>query len=213
MAPKAQASTSKGKVGGKKPLFVLAHGAGHAVKGCKHKDLQAWAKALRKFGDVVDTLKYRKPYNLMGNLCTTHIDVLEKALGPNARKIVLVGFGMGARVAVHMMSKTPGDDGKPLPDVPTHVLKAVTGMVAVNYPLLRVGTREVRARPLLALGSKAPRMLFVAGPKDPHMDLSKLEAIRKKMKPRSKLLALPSGESEKPAEFNELAKEIARFVQ
>jgi pimeloyl-ACP methyl ester carboxylesterase len=216
MAPvPAKKTVQKTKVSaaGGKPLFVLAHGAGHAAKGCKHKDLQAWAKALRRFGDVVDTLKYSKPYNLMGNLCAAHSAVVEKALGTKARKVILVGFGMGARVAVHMMGRTPGDDGKALPDIPPAVLKAVKGMIAVNYPLLRVGTREVRARPLLALQKSAPRTLFVAGPKDPHMSVPALEAIRKKMGAQTKLLALPLGESEKPAELAEVVQQIARFVQ
>jgi len=204
--------TKKALIAGK-PLFILAHGAGHAAKGCKHKDLQAWAKALRSMGDVVDTLKYGKPYNLMGKLCATHCATVEKALASKPRPIVLVGFGMGARVAVHMMGKTPGDDKKPLPDIPVAVLKAVKGMVAVNYPLLRVGTREVRAGPLLALPKNAPKTLFVTGPKDPHMDISKLEAIRKKMKTRTQLLTLPLGESEKPAMLPEVVQQIARFMQ
>merc|ERR1712228_656200 len=99
-----------------------------------------------------------------------------------------------------MMGKTPGDDGKPLPDIPVAVVNAVKGMVAVNYPLLRVGSREVRSKPLLALPKNAPRMLFVAAPKDAHMDSAKLEAIRRKMKPKTQVVALPNGESEKPAD-------------
>ena len=47
--------------------------------------------------------------------------------------MVLVGLGMGARVAVHMMSKTPGDDGKALPEISNDLLKSVKGMVAINY--------------------------------------------------------------------------------
>mmetsp|Transcript_88908 Transcript_88908/g.167540 ORF Transcript_88908/g.167540 Transcript_88908/m.167540 type:complete len:231 (-) Transcript_88908:119-811(-) len=211
LAPPAKAVKKAPNAG--KPLFILAHGAGHAVQGCKHKDVQAWAKALRRFGDVVDTLKYGKPYNLMGNLCATHSAVVEKALGSKARSVVLVGFGMGARVAMHMMGHTPGDDGKPLPDTPLAVLKAVQGMVAVNYPLLRVGTREVRAGPLLALTKNAPRTLFVAGSKDPHMDISKLEAIRKKMKSRTELLQLPLGMSEKPDSLTDVVQDIARFIR
>merc|ERR1719291_1558278 len=121
----------------------------------------------------------------MGNLSATHGAVIEKALGSKARPVVLIGLGMGARVAVHMMGRSPGDDGKPLPDISPAVLKSIKGMVAVNYPLLRVGSREVRAKPLLALPKTAPRTLFVAGPRDPHMDLSKLNAIRKKMKART----------------------------
>merc|ERR1712232_1029972 len=182
--------------GSNKAVFILAHGAGHAPKGCKHKDIQAWATALRAHGDVVDTLKYGKPYNLMGKLCADHAAIIQKAVSAKSKPVVLVGFGMGARVAVHMIGKTPGDDGKPLPDIPNTVLKAVRGMVAINYPLLRVGSREVRAKPLLALPKNAPKMLFVVGSKDAHMDSGKLEGIRKKMKANMKICILPGGESE-----------------
>merc|ERR1711924_219348 len=198
---------------GNKPVFILAHGAGHAPKGCKHKDIQAWATALRAHGDVVDTLKYGKPYNLMGNLCATHAGIIQKAVSSKAKPVVLVGFGMGARVAVHMIGKTPGDDGKPLPDIPETVRKAVRGMVAINYPLLRVGSREVRSKPLLALPKNAPKMLFVAAPKDGNMDILKLKAITKKMKPKTQVVALPDGESEKPADRKAVVQQIAQFAR
>jgi pimeloyl-ACP methyl ester carboxylesterase len=211
IALKKKAASAGAKSGGKL-LFVLAHGAGHAPKGCKHKDVQAWAKALRAHGDVVDTLKYGKPYNLMGNLCATHSSVIDKAANGKAGKVVLVGLGMGARVAVHMMGKTPGDDGKPLPAIPPSVLK-VKGMVAINYPLLRVGSREVRAKPLLAMPKNAPKTFFVAAPKDAHMDLSKLTGIAKKMKTKTKLHVLPEGESEKPIDMKGVVQQIAQFMR
>merc|ERR1712194_629977 len=162
-----------------KAVFVLAHGAGHAAKGCKHKDIQAWAKALRAQGDVVDTLKYGKPYNLMGNLCTAHAAVIQKAIRSKARPVVLVSFGMGARVAVHMMGKTPGDDGKPLP----------------------------------ALPKNSPKTLFIVGPKDAHMDYAKLAAIRKSMKSKTKVISLPDGESERPADMKEVVQQIAQLMR
>merc|ERR1712232_1131682 len=199
--------------GSNKAVFILAHGAGHAPKGCKHKDIQAWATTLRAHGDVVDTLKYGKPYNPMGNLCAAHAAIIQKVVSSKAKPVVLVGFGMGARVAVHMIGKTPGDDGKPLPDIPNAVLKSVKGMVAVNYPLLRVGSREVRSKPLLALPRDAPKMLFVAAPRDAHMDSAKLEAIRKKMKPKTRVVALSDGESEKPADRKAVVQQIAQFAR
>jgi hypothetical protein len=164
-------------------------------------------------GDVVDTLKYGKPYNLMGNLCTAHAAVIQKAISSKLRPVILVSFGMGARVAVHMMGNTPGDDGKPLPDIPAAVRKAVKGMVSVNYPLLRVGSREVRSKPLLALPKNAPKTLFVLGPKDAHMDSAKLEAIRKKMKSTTKVIALSDGESEKPVDRKAVVQQIAHLMR
>merc|ERR1711924_228081 len=111
-----------------------------------------------------------------------------------------------------MMSNSPGDDGKPL-SIPPSIIKNVHKMVAINYPLLRVGSREVRSKPLLALSKGAPRTLFVTGPKDPHMDSSKLGAIMKKMKNSTKLIPLPSGESEKPNDLKDLVQQIGRFVK
>merc|ERR1712113_593010 len=108
---------------------------------------------------------------------------------------------------------TPGDDGKPLPNVPARMRKAVKGMVAINYPLLRVGTREVRARPLLALPKGSPHVLFVSGPQDPHMDISKLDAIRKKMKVRTELVALSTGFSETPGTLTDVVQRIAHFIK
>merc|ERR1711879_1071099 len=136
----------------------------------------------------------------------------QKTVDSKAKPVVLVGFGMGARVAVHMIGNTPGDDGKPLSDIPRSVLKAVKGMVAINYPLLRVGSREVRSKPLLALPKNAPKMLFVAAPKDAHMDCGKLDAVRKKMKSKTQIMALPDGESEKPADRKAVVQQIAQFV-
>jgi len=210
---KRSSAITKTKAGASKAVFILAHGAGHAPKGCKHKDVQAWAKALRAHGDVIDTLKYGKPYNLMGNLCSTHAGIIEKAIGSKAKQVFLVGLGMGARVAVHMTGKTPGDDGKPLPAIPETVIKAVKGMVAINYPLLRVGSREVRSKPLLALSNKSPKMLFITAPKDAHMDSAKLKAITKKMKPKTQMLELVEGESEKPTDMKAVVQQIAQFAR
>ena len=36
----------------------------------------------------------------MGNLCAAHSGVIEKALSSKSRPVILVGLGMGARVAV-----------------------------------------------------------------------------------------------------------------
>merc|ERR1711957_960018 len=113
----------------------------------------------------------------------------------------------------HMMGKTPGDDGKPLPDTAPATLKAVKGMVAVNYPLLRVGTREVRSKPLLALSTGAPKMLFVVGPKDPHVDAAKLGVVAKKMKVKTTVISLPGSMSEKPVDMKEVVQQIAQFMR
>jgi hypothetical protein len=196
----------------KRPLFVLAHGAGHYPKGCSHPDVKAWSKQLKHIGDVVDVLKYPKPFNLMANMCAAHTHVIEKAMPKSKQPIVLVGLGMGARVAVHMMSGTPGDDGKPL-SIPPSITKGIHKMIAINYPLLKVGSREVRSKPLLALKKGGPSTLFISGPKDAHMDQVRLKSICNKMKVKTKSVCIPAGESEKPgAFFTELVKEIRGFA-
>ena len=108
---------------------------------------------------------------------------------------------MGARVAVHLLSGAPGDDGKPLPEVPDAVKEKVVGAVAIDYPLLRVGTREVRSAPLLALPDDAPPMLFVSGSSDKHSDAAKLGGVMKKMKTKVSLHQLEGG-SESPDDFD-----------
>merc|ERR1712146_501165 len=112
-----------------------------------------------------------------------------------------------------MMGKTPGDDGKPLPEIPAAVRSAVKGMVAVNYPLLRVGSRDVRSKPLLALPKGSAKMLFVMGRKDAHMDSAKLKAVCKKMKVKPRLLELSDGESEKPADVKAVVQQIAQLMR
>lgn len=212
---KQPASKSKRTVAvkhSKRPIFVLAHGAGHYPKGCNHPDVKAWSTRLKQLGDVVDVLKYPKPFNLMANLCAAHVQIIEKVMSKSKQPIVLVGLGMGARVAVHMLGNLPGDDGKDL-CVPQSVTKGVRKMIAINYPLLRVGSRDVRSKPLLALKKGGPSMLFINGPKDAHMDEAKLSSICKNMKVKTKTVCTPAGESEKPGSFfDDLMKDISNFA-
>lgn len=56
-------------------------------------------------------------------------------------------------------------------------------------------------------------MLFVVGPKDPHVDAAKLGAVRKKMKVKTQVIELPSGESEKPVDMKGLVQQIAQFAR
>ena len=187
--------------------FVLAHAAGHHPAGAKHPTMQRWAAALQQFGTVHDALVYPKPFNLMPRLVQAHIEAIQRAKGS---KVVLVGVGMGARVAVHLLSGLPGDDGKPLPAVPPAVRECIAASVAIDYPLLRVGTREVRSAPLLALPADMSPLLLVCGPSDKHADAAKLGAIVKQMKGAVSLLKLESG-SESPNEAD-LNAVVARAV-
>ena len=108
------------------------------------------------------------------------------------------------------MSGATGDDGKPLPAVATSTRARVSLMVAVDYPLLRVGTREVRSTPLVALPATAPTTLFVRGPEDKHADAAKLRTVIKQMKSRAELVELQSG-SEQP-DSEDLEAVVKRIV-
>ena len=122
--------------------------------------------------------------------------MLQSCAGKHDR-ILLVGVGMGARVAAHMLSSVPGDDGKSLQSLPSAAAKAkVVAVCAIAYPLLRVGSRELRDKPLRAQEKQAP-WLFVNGSKDKHMDNKKLQAVRKAMKCNSTVMDVDGG-SENP---------------
>merc|ERR1712146_878224 len=95
---------------------------------------------------------------------------------------------MGARVAAHLLCGVPGDDGKPLPEVPAALKRCVKVCVCVDYPLLRVGSREPRVKPLLAMPGSGPTLLFVRGTSDKNMDSNKLPT--KQIKPRAEVLVL-----------------------
>ena len=171
--------------------FVLAHSAGHHPGGAQHPTMQRWAAALKDHGTVHETLVYPKPFNLMPRLTAAHAMAIEGV--PSDARVVLVGIGMGARVAVHLMGGTPGDDGKPLPPVAASTRERVVLMIAIDYPLLRVGTREMRSAPLIALPSTAPRTLFVHGLADKHSDEAKLRSVIKQMRSDAELLTVQGG--------------------
>ena len=60
----------------------------------------------RRHGTVHHALVYPKPFNLMARLVSAHEKVISAT--PCDAKVVLVGVGMGARVAVHLMSGNAG---------------------------------------------------------------------------------------------------------
>ncbi len=185
----------------RKIQIVIAHAAGHHPAGAKHPSMAPWLDAFKSIGTVHDGLVYPRPFNLMPRLVDAHAKVIGTAA--KAGPVVLVGVGMGARVAVHLLSGSPGDDGKPLAPVASELKASVCACVAVDYPLLRVGTREVRAAPLLSLEAGAPPMLFVRGPGDKHMDASKLP-LQKMQVPASELIVANKSESPSNAEMEQV---------
>jgi len=212
-APAVPEASKKAKKGaGAKPHIVLAHSAGHHPAGGKHPAMQRWASAFRSIGQVHDTLVYPKPFNLMPRLVDAHVSAIGAAVEKGGKSpVVLVGVGMGARVAVHLLSGAAGDDGKPLGTVPDSVKASIKACVCIDYPLLRVGTREARTAPLLAVPASGPKMLFVRGPEDKHMDASKLPLKRLKA-PAAELLVAGKSESPSAQDIAAVVKRVATMV-
>lgn len=204
-APKKQARASDVV----RPQILLLHHSAHHPQGSKHPAMQTWAKALAAVGDVHDSIVFPKPFNLMPRLVGTLETALAAAAGPGCkRRVLLVGVGMGARVAAHLLSGASGDDGKPLPPVAANLKAKVTGCVCVDYPLLRVGSREVRAQPLLAMPADGPPLLFVHGAMDKHMDRAKLPI--KRIKPAVHVFNV-GGKSCSPSE-EDMAAAVKRIA-
>ena len=141
------------------PAIVLAHGAGSSSS---HAAMKAWRSRLTPIAGKVFMLDYPKGHQ-MAQLTAAHAAAVTEAYEDGYREIILVGSGMGARVAVHLLGSTAGDDGEPIAPLKPHVGACVKAQVALGYPLTQVGSSEVRDAPLRALTADAPPLLFVSG--------------------------------------------------
>ena len=141
------------------PAIVLAHGAGSSSS---HAAMKAWRSRLTPIAGKVFMLDYPKGHQ-MAQLTAAHAAAVTEAYEDGYREIILVGSGMGARVAVHLLGSTAGDDGEPTAPLEPHVRACVKAQVALGYPLTQVGSSEVRDAPLRALTADAPPLLFVSG--------------------------------------------------
>ena len=118
---------------------------------------------------------YARPYQ-MESLVATHREAVRAAIEAGHKEIVLVGCSMGARVALHMLTSLPPAEGAALPQLEPELRACIRCQVALGYPLLRVGTQEVRDGPIRALRAEDPPILFVSGDQDPHMSFEALKA-------------------------------------
>ena len=141
------------------PAIVLAHGAGSSSS---HAAMKAWRGRLTPIAGKVFMLDYPKGHQ-MAQLTAAHAAAVTEAYEDGYREIILVGIGMGARVAVHLLGSTAGDEGEPVAPLEPHVRACVKAQVALGYPLTQVGSSEVRDAPLRALTADAPPLLFVSG--------------------------------------------------
>ena len=155
------------------PAIVLAHGAGSSSS---HAAIKAWRSRLTPIAGKVFALDYPKGHQ-MAELAAAHAVAVTEAYEDGYREIILVGSGMGARVAVHLLGSTAGDDGEVVVPLEPSVRACVKAQVALGYPLTQVGSAEVRDSPLRALAADAPPLLFVSGT-NPMTQLEVLERVR-----------------------------------
>ena len=155
------------------PAIVLAHGAGSSSS---HAAIKAWRSRLTPIAGKVFALDYPKGHQ-MAQLAAAHAAAVTEAYEDGYREIILVGSGMGARVAVHLLGSTAGDDGEAVAPLEPSVRACVKAQVALGYPLTQMGSSEVRDSPLRALAADAPPLLFVSGT-SPMTQLEVLERVR-----------------------------------
>ena len=163
---------------------VLAHGAGGSSS---HSSMKAWKARLQPLCDDVLMVDFPRPHQLSTQLAA-FTDAIRRALKMGHKRVVLVGVGMGARIALTLLSgvtdeeeqppTAPPTEPPPAPPLPAKLRDSVVGVVALGYPLMRIGSAAARDAPLRALGADSPPVLLVSGSKDAHMDLTKLEAAR-----------------------------------
>ena len=154
------------------PPIVLAHGAGSSSS---HAAVKAWRSRLTPIAGKVFTFDYPRPHH-MALLAAAHAAAVTDAYEDGYREIVLVGSGMGARVAAHLLGSTACNNGEAVAPLEPSVRACVKAQVALGYPLTQVGSTEVRDAPLRALASDAPPLLFVSGT-NPMTQLEVLERV------------------------------------
>ena len=135
---------------------VLAHGAGGSSS---HASMRAWRERLAPWCDAVLAFDFPRPSTDFARLVEAYAAEAAAAVAAGHRRVVLVGAGLGARVA-HLVTGLPaegetgaGGEGRagaeprqlPCPSdaaadaaaLPPHVRRAICGVVALGYPLLR----------------------------------------------------------------------------
>ncbi len=159
-----------------RPLFLFAHGAGAASDSAW---MLGWRKRLETLGKV-SAFDYpymragRRSPDRLPKLIEAHREALASARRGHRGPVVLIGKSMGSRVGCHLALE-----------------ERVDALVCLGYPLKGAGkTAAVRDEVLLAL--RTP-ILFVQGTRDPLCPLDLLEKVRRKMKAKSELFVVETG--------------------
>ncbi len=159
-----------------RPLFLFSHGAGAPSSS---DWMQSWKTRLAKLGKVV---AFDYPYMREGRrspdrlpkLIEAHREALASARRRHKGPVVLIGKSMGSRVGCHLALEEPVD-----------------ALVCLGYPLKGAGkTGAVRDEVLLALETP---ILFVQGTRDPLCPLELLSKVQRRMKAKSELFVVETG--------------------
>ena len=174
--------------------ILLAHGAGGSSS---HASMKAWKQRLSHLADAVIMVDFARPYK-MGTQTAAYLAALRAAKKAGHTRAVLVGVGMGAQVALHLLSGVSGDTGgggggggggddndgndeeeeEVVAPVPALLRELMVGVVGLGLPLLKIGSSEPRDAALRALPADSPPVLLVSGSADPRMSLPALDAAR-----------------------------------
>ena len=198
--------------------IVLAHGAGGSSS---HGSIKAWKRRLEELDhpcgpDLVFPFDFPKPHSIDTQVAA-FIAAIRRVRKLGHRRIVVAGVGMGARVALSMLTGVVDDEGgaaaaadeaaagdaeaeadnnpNPLPEVPPAVRASIVGVLALGYPLMRIGSDVPRDKPLRSLPSDSPPLMLMVGANDPHVDLSKLEEAKRSSASEMSLYTVDGGDA------------------
>lgn len=146
------------------------------------------ATELRRHHEVV-TFDYdyraegRRAPDRLPQLISTHARALHEAFGNSAddaatavrRPVVLAGKSMGGRIGCHVALQAKVD-----------------GLVCFGYPLVGIGPKAPR-RDQVLLALETP-ILFVQGTRDKLCPLAELAEVRQRMKAKSEVVIIESGD-------------------
>ena len=139
----------------------------------------AWARLLEQLGQV---RRFDYPYMREGRrspdklpkLVEAHREALQAVAMNHMGPIVLIGKSMGGRVGCHLALE-----------------ERVASIVCLGYPLKGMGKAgRLRDEVLLALGTP---ILFVQGTRDALCPLDSLATVRQRMRAKSELYVVESG--------------------
>ena len=148
--------------------LILAHGAGGSSS---HSSMKMWKQRLSHLCDGIFMVDF--PKTSTAARARAYADAVSAAHAAGHRRLVLVGVGMGARVAFHLLSGVAGEDGETAEPLSPSLRECVVGVVSLGLPLMQKGTTTPRDAALRGLPADAPPLLLVSGSNDPSAGLDR----------------------------------------